>query len=120
MWGSGVWRADAGRRQPPAEEPAGAARAACGAGQPTQRAEDRTREPPEVATWRATLPRARAPTEMDARTRRATAETIAARVEEMGLGGALGSEALDRWGPGGPSAEAAANVTHLRTAARAR
>eukprot|EP00965_Chrysotila_dentata_P252501 6210718-Pleurochrysis_carterae.AAC.2 len=60
------------------------------------------------------------PDEMDARTRRATAETIAARVEEMGLGGALGSEALDRWGLAGLSAEAAANATRLRKAARAR
>eukprot|EP00965_Chrysotila_dentata_P019812 657161-Pleurochrysis_carterae.AAC.1 len=38
----------------------------------------------------------------------------------MGLGGTLGSEALDRWGPAGPSAEVAANVTHLRTTARSR
>eukprot|EP00965_Chrysotila_dentata_P159456 5267651-Pleurochrysis_carterae.AAC.1 len=46
-------------------------------------------------------------------------ETIAARVEEMGLGGALSGGALDRWGSDGPLAEAAANVARLRTAARA-
>eukprot|EP00965_Chrysotila_dentata_P000138 4686-Pleurochrysis_carterae.AAC.1 len=38
----------------------------------------------------------------------------------MGLGGALSGGALDRWGAGGPSAEAAANVARLRTAVRAR
>eukprot|EP00965_Chrysotila_dentata_P000137 4685-Pleurochrysis_carterae.AAC.1 len=38
----------------------------------------------------------------------------------MGLGGALSGGALDRWGAGGPSAEAAANVARLRTAAHAR
>eukprot|EP00965_Chrysotila_dentata_P109856 3630139-Pleurochrysis_carterae.AAC.1 len=70
--------------------------------------------------WRATLPVEVAAGASGARARRATPETIASRVEALGLWGALGQGALDKWGAEGPSVTAEATVQRLRVAARAR